>query len=169
MAVIEKKSLSSGPFVSTKIVSTAGGIPVGDKAVGADFFAAMMNCIVSDGVANTTGNDLEVTPNSLFSIKVRKGCAWAKGHMAMLPNDTEFKLTNNKEYKVVLRFDFKTGAANLMVVTDPDGDYPVRSVDYFDLVLAEIDLSDGVSKITEDEIYDTRDDEDYCGFAGSNL
>lgn len=169
MDIIERCSISGGPFSSTSVVETVNGFPKGDKALDAEFLATMMSCIVTNGVASDVGEELEVYPTNSLEVSVGPGCAWANGHMAKSDTFVHLQIEPDEDNLIILRFDFANGSATLMSVVDDTGMVPRRTSTLYDLVLAEVYVDSDEESVTSDCITDTRSNAYNCGFAASKL
>ncbi len=155
-----------------------------DRTYSSGDFCDNLATIINDGVRYSTDNDLAVSALSSggsMGLSVAIGRAWIKGHyfynnsaytdltVATAPTGTYSRIDN-----VVLRLDTseETRAIYLDIVTgtaaaSPTAPALTRSGDIYELCLARITVTAGITAITDSMITDTREDTALCGWASS--
>lgn len=142
----------------------------GDREYTTDFLALWIAAIIGNGVYD---GDLAVAAGSNMQIIVPTGRAWINGYHyrndgnLTLPIDNADGVLNRKD-TVVLRWNINVRSITAQVlkgtpasaVTAPT---ITRSVEQFDLKLAEISIPAGTTAITQALITDTRLDNSVCG------
>lgn len=150
-------------------------MPIFDRAESSDFLAMFISQLVSDGVLALPGDSFQVLADEGMNLKVRPGFGIVKGRFAMDTND--FDITVSKApsaYKridrVVLRANYLQRLCEIVIKEGEPGEKPVppeltRPVagDYFELCLANIQVSADQKVITQSNITDTRYDSSVCG------
>ena len=173
MGVYKKISVTGGPLASTSIVSSTNGFPKGNRAMSAELMASMFDSIVSNGIVEGVGSELEISAYQGLQICVLSGSMWINGHMIKTDYATFITLEPGHHYTIAVRLESSAGDVSIIAYADDDEDYmPYRGGGVYDMVLGYVDLSDETSRlreITEDMIEDTRDDDGLCGYAGLKL
>lgn len=150
-------------------------MPIFDRAESSDFLAMFISQLVSDGVLALPGDSFQVLADEGMNLKVRPGFGIVKGRFAMDTND--FDITVSKApsaYKridrVILRANYLQRLCEIVIKEGEPGEKPVppeltRPVagDYFELCLANIQVSADQKVITQSNITDTRYDSSVCG------
>ena len=142
----------------------------GDRQYTADFLAQWIASVIGNGVYN---GDLAVTAGGNMQINVPSGRAWINGYHyrndgALLLNVANADGVLNRKDTVVLRWDINARSITAQILQGTPASNPVapaiaRSVDQFDLKLAEISIPAGTTAITQTLITDTRLDKAVCG------
>lgn len=150
-------------------------MPIFDRAESSDFLAVFLSQIISDGVLALPGDNFQVLADEGMNLKVRPGFGIVKGRFAM---DTDaFDITISKApsaYKridrVVLRANYPQRLCEIIIKEGEPGEKPVppelirpAAGDYFELCLANIQLTADQKVITQSSITDTRYDSSVCG------
>ena len=148
----------------------------GDRRYKAEDMAAHFAKVLTNGVM-PAGTQLRVTESSGMNIVVSAGSAWINGYA--YHNDSEFTLpidpadgVLNRIDRVVVRWGRLARSINLTIIKGIPGSSAVapeivRSADYYDISLATISVSAGVTAISQALITDTRMDSVVCGFVSS--
>lgn len=142
----------------------------GDREYTHDFLAQWVHSFISNGVYNS---DLAVTVGSNMQIVIPAGQAWINGYYyknncnLVLPIANADGVLKRKD-TVVLRWDINSRKIAVQVLTGTFSSNPtvpaiVRSVEQFDLKLAEIDIPAGATAVSQSNITDTRLDSNLCG------
>lgn len=143
----------------------------GDRTYGADSFAEFFGDIIASGVS-ANGDNLPVTAADGLVISVGAGLGWINGHL--YKNDTTKSLTlsvggsSPRIDRIVVRLMVTERMMEAMVVegtgaTDPTAPDLLRNDDYWDICLAEIYVAASAIAVTDENITDTRGDDDLCG------
>lgn len=172
MGVYKKTSVMGGPLTSTSIISNVNGFPKGNRALSADFMASMFDSIVSNGIVEGVGSELEISTYQGLQICVLSGAMWINGHMMSTNGATFFTLEPGHHYTIAVRLEPSAGDMSILVYADDDdGRMPYRNQTTYDMVLGYVDLSEfsRLTEITDDMLEDTRDDDELCGYAGLKL
>lgn len=148
-----------------------------DRGYTADSFAEWLNPFFTTGVFS---GDLQVTAASDMDIKVGTGYANLKGKVRFF--DSATKLTLATAGTIYPRFDTVVVERNdtdrkisIKVVTgtyngsNPSPTAPIRSTAIYQIVLAQIYVAAGATKITQENITDTRPDLNLCGYVASTI
>jgi hypothetical protein len=142
----------------------------GDRQYTADFLAQWIASIVGNGVYN---GDLAVAPGSNMQVVIPSGRAWINGYHYRNSGDLLLTIANadgilNRKDTVVLRWDVNARSITAQILQGTPASSPkapaiTRSVDQYDLKLAEISIPAGTTTITQNLITDTRLDKTVCG------
>lgn len=147
-----------------------------DRVYVADTFASYFASFIGNGIFNLAPV-LQVKENYLspgMSILVTQGRGWINGYwfrntdVVQLPIDIADG-TRNRIDSIVLRWDreqrdmYLTVLKGTVAVT-PVAPPPVRDADFYDLVLARVNVSKGLTRIRNRDIIDTRMSNELCGF-----
>jgi len=162
--------ITGGMFDSTEVTETVDGFPVGNRAVGSDFFAKMISTLYRNGVSAGDGlpDSFLVVPGGGMNLICSAGTAWINGYMAWNREDRKIPAAAGNRYLVLLRLDLLAGMYTIRCVENPeDGAYPVRNDTVYDLVLAKVSVPADAEDMTEAVITDCRYDEALCGVVTS--
>lgn len=142
----------------------------GDRKYTPAWLASYIEALVTTGVYK---DELAVTAGDGMTISLPYGRAWLKGYlyindapMAMVIGNADSVL--DRKDSVVIRLNLTDRTIRAMVLqgtfsASPAAPAPTRNADIFDLKLAEINIPAGTTKITQDNILDTRLDDAVCG------
>lgn len=145
----------------------------GDRKYRAEEFADYFQTIISTGVSPTTGS-LAITANNTMDLVVSAGRAYIEGHY--YSNDSDYALTLdaadallNRIDRIILRLDYVNRSITLAVLKGTPASSPVapaftRDVDKYELCIAEVLISAGVSGIEQAKVTDKRADTTVCGY-----
>lgn len=142
-----------------------------DRGYTADSFAEWLNHFFTTGVFS---GELQVTAVSGMDIKVGSGYANLKGKVRFFDSATTYTLaTAGATYPridtVVVERNDTDRKISIKVVTgtyngsNPSPTAPVRSAAIYQIVLAQIYVAAGATKITQANITDTRSNNSVCG------
>lgn len=158
--------IPGGMFDSTEVVETVDGFPVGNKAVGSDFFAKMISTLYTNGIAMPNGDaaGFKVAAGGGMYLTVAPGAAWINGYMAWNKETVRLPVTAGKSYTVCLRLNLNDGTTTILCAEDPAaGAYPVRNGMIHDMILAKVSLPDNAVTAGEADLEDCRYDSSLCG------
>lgn len=142
-----------------------------DRGYTADSFAEWLNHFFTTGVFE---GELQVTAASGMAIKVGSGYANLKGKVRFFDSESTYTLaTAGATYPridtVVVERNDTDRKISIKVVTgtyngsNPSPTAPVRSAAIYQIVLAQIYVAAGATKITQANITDTRSNNSVCG------
>lgn len=142
-----------------------------DRGYTADSFAEWLNHFFTTGVFS---GELQVTAASGMDIKVGSGYANLKGKVRFFDSASTYTLaTAGATYPridtVVVERNDTDRKISIKVVTgtyngsSPSPTAPVRSAAIYQIVLAQIYVAAGATKITQENITDTRSNNSVCG------
>lgn len=142
-----------------------------DRGYTADSFAEWLNHFFTTGVFS---GELQVTAVSGMDIKVGSGYANLKGKVRFFDSASTYTLaTAGATYPridtVVVERNDTDRKISIKVVTgtyngsSPSPTAPVRSAAIYQIVLAQIYVAAGATKITQENITDTRSNNSVCG------
>ena len=159
-------ALQSGFFDSTT-AELVGGFYRGNKAKDAAFMAAWLKNIVRSGYNPAIPDCYKVAPSSGLEVSRSPGAAYLEGYFCYDNSAKAQVLTANHTHVCVLRLDSSAGTITETWLVDPtlNTDYPKRTGNYYDLVLATVAIPSGAATVTANMITDNRDDFDLCGYA----
>jgi hypothetical protein len=154
-------------FDSTKIVTGPSGIPVGDKAVSASFFARYFSAFIASGVYGSDDEFL-VASKDARTLCVRPGQAMLEGYFCFDDEESSYPLQSAYQTDtgktVVLRLDRIKGEIGLLWL-DGLTVMPLRNDNYYDLILANVEIPAGTTSTAQVRITDLRNVERTCGRA----
>lgn len=151
-----------------------------DRTYAAEQFAKYFARFISNGVfLNVASNALmvEALPDEGMKIKINPGDAFIKGYWYCNDNVLKKNIepadgTLKRVDTVVVRFYNEERKIQLDVVTGIPSNNPqmtpvVRNADYYEILLAKINLPQGATKIKSEYIVDMRLDTELCGAVGA--
>lgn len=143
----------------------------GDRKYDADSFSDWLRKFFTTGVFN---GDLELSSNNDMSVSLSTGYANIGGKVRMFESVQNFTLdTADAQYDridtiVIERNDTDRDITAKLIKgqlsTNPEPTAPVRSGNIYQLVVAEIYVSAGAVRITDEQISDKRMDASVCGY-----
>lgn len=148
----------------------------GDRKYKAEDIAAHFAKLITNGVY-PSGTQLQATEDTGMDVTISSGSAWINGYA--YHNDNDFTLTFdaadgvlNRIDRIVVRWGRVARSINLAIIkgtpaSSPTAPAVVRSADYYDLSIATVAISAGITAITQAMITDTRGDNAVCGFVSS--
>lgn len=146
-----------------------------DRTYLAEFFALYFGSLVGNGVF-TGATKLKVVADAEFGMRVyvKEGLGWINGYLYQNTDDAYFTVPTahgvyNRIDRIVLRWGVAERAINLTYLTgsassDPEPPAIRRDADYYDLCLADISVTAGLTNILQANITDKRPDNTVCGF-----
>lgn len=161
--------IAGGMFDSTEITETVDGFPVGNKAVGSDFFAKMISTLYRNGIAISGDEDaLKITAGSGMNLLCLPGAAWINGYMAWNKEIRTLPVSAGQNYIICLRLNLSAGTYTVLCAENPEeGAYPVRNDVIYDLVLARASVPESAVSGSDASIEDCRCSTELCGVVTS--
>jgi hypothetical protein len=161
------------------MAETSGFFPdvSGDREYTSDWLAKYIAAFISNGVYKS---ELAVTADgSAMAVTLPAGRAWINGYHYRNDGDMTLAIDNadgilNRIDIVVLRWDINNRSITAQVIKGTPASSaaaPVitRTVEQYDLKLAEISIPTGTTAITQSLITDTRLDSDVCGIVHATV
>ncbi len=149
----------------------------GDRVYDASDFAGYFAKLVTNGIFFADFSNLKVTASDGMHVFVAPGSAWIRGYAYenTLPLELTLATANGAQPRidrVVLRLSAVDRNIMLDVKAGVALDLPVppaltRTVEVYELGLADVLVGKGVVSITQDKITDTRLDSALCGTVNS--
>lgn len=148
----------------------------GDRVYNADQISGLFEGLITSGVYESVGNKLAVQANAGMTIQVATGRGWFAKRW--LNNDAPYLIALagsdvllNRYAAIVVRVD-RSNSERSVTVVPKYGEYGTTAVkptmDHNDEVdeycLAYVYIGAGVSEITQEDIEDTRSNNDLCGW-----
>lgn len=148
-----------------------------DRAYVAEQFASYFATFIGNGVFAGQQQACQViatTPTPTMAVNVQPGRAWLNGYW--YSNDSALTLslsvgdaTRARIDAIALRHDKSGRVVTAQVIegtpsASPVAPTPARDVDYYDLILAYINVPAGAIVVTNAMITDTRPNSDLCGW-----
>lgn len=161
--------ITGGMFDSTEVTETVDGFPVGNKAVGSDFFAKMISTLYGNGVAvNGDEKALKITAGSGMNLLCMPGAAWIHGYMAWNKEILPLPISGGQNYIICLRLNLSAGTYSIVCAENPAPEvYPVRNDILYDLVLAKAAVPENAVSGSDASIEDCRYNIELCGVVTS--
>lgn len=145
----------------------------GDRRYLAYNFAEYFASFIGNGVFANPSNAFQVYEKENMIVNVKAGKAWINGYIAVNDGDYNLTITNadgvlNRIDRIVLRLDFNVRAINIAVKKGAFASTPVaptlqRDAEVYELVLADVYVGKGITKITQSNITDQRMNKALCG------
>lgn len=145
----------------------------GDRRYLAYNFAEYFASFIGNGVFANPSNAFQVYEKENMIVNVKAGKAWINGYIAVNDGDYNLTITNadgvlNRIDRIVLRLDFNVRAINVAVKKGAFASTPVaptlqRDAEVYELVLADVYVGKGITKITQSNITDQRMNKALCG------
>lgn len=140
-----------------------------DAADFADYFASF----IGNGVFPNPSTGLQVYESSNMTTVVKPGKAWINGYY--VHNDSDFIIIHDmadgalkRIDRIVVQYSTADRTINILMKKGTLGSNPVappllRNADFYELVLADIFISNGMTQITQTNITDQRLNTSLCG------
>lgn len=145
----------------------------GDRRYLAYNFAEYFASFIGNGVFANPSNAFQVYEKENMIVNVKAGKAWINGYIAVNDGDYNLTITNadgvlNRIDRIVLRLDFNVRAINIAVKKGTFASTPVaptlqRDAEVYELVLADVYVGKGITRITQSNITDQRMNKALCG------
>lgn len=142
----------------------------GDRIYTPDWLAEYIKALVTSGVYNT---ELGVKAGGGMSVTVPAGRAWLEGYLYQLTAPMTLPVatadpSRHRKDNVVVRLDMTNRTINVKIIkgtpsSNPKAPDVVRTADTYDLKVAEIYVAAGSSQVLQQNITDTRLNDDVCG------
>lgn len=146
----------------------------GDRKYTTDWLAKWVSSFISTGVYD---GDLAVTAGDGMAIALPAGKAWINGYYYRNDASVTLPIANadgvlHRKDTVVLRWDVNERTISVQIIKGAFASTPVapaivRSVEQYDLKIAEVSIPAGTTAITQSQITDTRLDASVCGIVTS--
>lgn len=144
-----------------------------DRAVKAEDWAWYFSTFIGNGVFPNPSNGLQVMANGNMQIAVKPGFGYINGYAFKNPEDTLFTISVadgvlDRIDRVVLRWDLSNRVMELAVKLGTPSASPVapalvRQADMYELALADISVTHGLTIVTQAHITDQRFNTSLCG------
>lgn len=147
-----------------------------DRVYSSADLAAYFSSFIGNGVYANPAKQLKVSPVAgQMAVSVAVGKAWINGYFYELSdNPMQLALSvgdsnNSRIDLIVCSLNLSNRLIELKVIqgaaaANPQEPAYSRTEDVYDLVLARINVAAGAIELTEEEITDTRPNNQYCGF-----
>lgn len=148
-----------------------------DRVYLAEDYARYFSSFIGNGVFPTPSTNLQVVQDVNMQVKIKAGKAWINGYF--YENTEDLNLTIDvadgvlkRIDRVVLRLDFinreiKAYIKKGIFASAPIAPTLTRNADIYELGLADILINNGVINITQANITDIRQNNNYCGLVAS--
>lgn len=147
-----------------------------DRVYFAEDFARHLKKYFTNGIFN---NELRVIANNDMSITIQEGDANIEGYRYSNTGDLVKTIetadgTLKRIDNVVIRLDLTNRLISAQIIKGTFSDNPsapalVRSSTVYDIKIAEVYVSNGITSITQSAIKDTRFEESVCGVVASTV
>lgn len=153
------------PMQSDKINGyTPGGYPIGDRAISSKDLADIDKEIYADGIISTapeSGAYYQVISSGGMNIAVHAGKCYIRGRKVSTPTNTILTLDSadslvDRTDRVVLRLDLSNEIRDVIIAVKKGDISLTRTSSIWELGLADIRISKGVSSISQSAITDLR-------------
>lgn len=145
----------------------------GDRVYDEADFAEYFACFIGNGVFPNPSNGLQVYENSNMTTVVKAGKAWINGHYVI--NDSDYIFSHDIADGLLKRIDriivqYSKADREIKIVlkkgtfaSAPVAPPVLRNADFYELVLADIFIGNGVTQINQGNIMDQRLNNELCG------
>ncbi len=140
-----------------------------------DFVETNKNIMRNGVIADK--NFCKVTANGNMSVAVSPGRGWINGHSFQIENTLTFELPQadgilDRVDTIIIRLDLTVGEEKIQcfnVVGQLGQSFtePMRDGNIYDIIIAKVPVTNGLTEITDLIIVDTRGDTTICGYAGA--
>ncbi|MFS1511892.1 hypothetical protein VQL36_05570 [Chengkuizengella sp. SCS-71B] len=146
----------------------------GDRKYKADDFAEYFSKFITNGVFPNVADNLQIIADGGdMTIRVKTGVAWINGYMYQNTDDLILTVDVadgilNRIDRVVVQLDFLNRQITTKIKKGEFASNPVandvqRDADIFELALADIEITQGTTSISQNLITDLRFNDDLCG------
>ena len=145
----------------------------GDRVYDEADFAEYFACFIGNGVFPNPSNGLQVYENSNMTTVVKAGKAWINGHYVI--NDSDYIFAHDIADGLLMRIDrivvqYSKADREIKIVlkkgvfaSAPVAPPVLRNADFYELVLADVIIGNGVTQINQGNITDQRLNNELCG------
>lgn len=145
----------------------------GDRRYDARWFAQYFSSFIANGVFPNPSNNLQVAESTNMRTNVKPGKGWINGYFVV--NDSDFVLQHsvangmlNRIDRIVMRLNYLTRQIEFVIKESTAATNPVapalqRDAEYYELALADVYISKGITRITQANITDQRLNKTLCG------
>lgn len=145
-----------------------------DRVYDSEDVTSYLDQLVGDGVFPNPSTQLQVLANGGMTVAVQAGQGWIDGHKMI--NDAALPLTIaaadvllNRIDRIIFYVDYSAREMGIAVkrgtlATNPTAPALTRTAARFEMCLATISVTKGLSAITQANITDTRGDSTVCGY-----
>jgi hypothetical protein len=152
----------------------------GDRRYKAEDYANYFSKFITNGVFPNVGSNLQVvTDGTDMNVKLKAGAAWINGYMyqntidLVIPIDVADGLLSRID-RIVIQLNFAERAIKAVVKKGAFNSSPVaiplqRDADIYELGIADILVSQGITSIQQSAITDLRLNNTFCGLVNSLL
>ena len=145
-----------------------------DRVYLAEDFAKYFASFIGNGVFPNPTTNLQVTADgTTMNLTLKQGKAWINGYFYENTEDLNLSVdvadgVLNRIDRVVLRLDFVNREIKAYVKKGEFSSSPVapnlqRDADMYELGISDIRINKGVTKITQGNVTDLRQNSNYCG------
>lgn len=149
-----------------------GGNP--DRAYLAEDFAKYFSSFIGNGVFPNPANQLQVVAvDNNMQIRLKQGMAWINGYFYVNTDDLILKIEPadgvlSRTDRIILRLDFLNREIKAKVKKGSFASSPVapvlqRDADAYEIAVSDVNVRNGVIKINQSDIMDTRLNKNVCG------
>lgn len=148
-----------------------------DRAYFAEDFANYFNAFIGNGVFPIPSTGLQVVTNGNMTVTVKAGRAYINGYMYNLNADLILPISVadgvlKRIDRIVIKYDVVGRAINAVVIKGTLSSSPVapvlqRDTDAYELGIADIMVSNGVTSISYASITDQRGNGNLCGIVNN--
>lgn len=145
-----------------------------DRVYDAKFFADYFASFIGNGIFANPSTNLQVMAFQNMTTVVKPGKGWINGWI--LFNDSDYQLVHDgadgslkRIDRIVLRLDHIAREITINIKKGTNASSPVaptltRGIDVYELALADVLISNGVTSISQANITDTRSNNALCGY-----
>lgn len=149
----------------------------GDRKYDAHWFSKFFGTIIGNGIFTNPTSSLQVVSHENMQTAVRAGNGWINGYF--ITNDGDYILqhdtsdgTLKRIDRIVMRLDLSKRQIEIVIKKGTLSSSPVaptlqRDTTIYELVLADVNIDNGMTEILQTKIKDQRFDSDLCGVVKS--
>ena len=150
-----------------------------DRAANAETMALYLKTFFTDGIVLDNSAAMQVKVKTGLTVAIQPGTAFVDGRIMHSSAVEEFTLDGssgvlNRIDRIILRLDYANRLMKFLILKGEEGSEPTapaitRSVDIYDMCLAEVYIGATVTELTQANISDKRADTTVCGIAGAAI